>query len=88
VYAFCENCQTKKEVIRAIEKMFVEDDTDGIRLSSVHRAKGLEADRVFILCPELMPHPMAKTDWAKAQEQNLRYVAITRAKHLLAYVVK
>ena len=53
---------------------------EGILLSSIHRSKGLEADRVFIMCPELLPHPMAKTQWARRQETHLQYVAETRAK--------
>lgn len=60
----------------------------GIRLSSIHKAKGLEADRVFLLQPRggECPHPMAKTSWQMEQEYNLLYVAITRAKHELTYV--
>ena len=57
-----------------------------ILLSSVHRAKGLESKRVFILHHELMPHPMAKSLWAKGQEENLKYVAITRAIQTLVWV--
>ena len=59
---------------------------DGVLLSSIHRAKGLEADRVFILRPDLLPHPMAKTEWGKGQERNLEYVAITRAIHELVWI--
>ena len=60
----------------------------GVVFSSIHRAKGLEADRVFLLQPKgaEIPHPMAKTAWQKAQERNLLYVAITRAKNELVYV--
>lgn len=60
----------------------------GVQFSSIHRAKGLEADRVFILLPKgaELPHPMAKTAWQKEQERNLLYVAITRAIHELVYV--
>jgi superfamily I DNA/RNA helicase len=59
---------------------------EGTLLSSVHRAKGLEAKRVFILRPDLMPHPKAKSAWEKGQEANLEYVAITRAIEELVYV--
>jgi len=55
----------------------------GVTLSSVHRAKGLEADRVVILEPDLMPSPMATQAWQKEQENNLMYVAYTRAKREL-----
>ena len=57
-------------------------------LSSVHKAKGLEAKRVFILQPEgaTMPHPAAHTLWEKEQELHILYVAITRAIEELVYV--
>lgn len=87
LFALCEGCGSVDEVLKRIKTIFVENSTGGIRLSSIHKAKGLEADRVYILCPEKIPHPMAKTPEARRQEQNLKYVAITRAKHLLAWCV-
>ena len=54
--------------------------------STIHKAKGLEKDNIWILRPELMPHPMAKSAADKQQEINLCYVAITRAKKTLNYV--
>jgi superfamily I DNA/RNA helicase len=85
--AFCENMLTTFEVTTRIKEVF-SDASAGIRLSSVHRAKGLEADRVFILQPKEapMPHPMAKSAWEREQERNLCYVAITRAIRELIYV--
>jgi DNA helicase-2/ATP-dependent DNA helicase PcrA len=62
-------------------------DTDaGVVFSTVHKAKGLEADKVFILQPQLMPHPLAKQPWQVQQEHNLRYVAITRAMQHLVWI--
>lgn len=75
-----------KEMIR---NMFddVGADTRMIVLSSVHRAKGLEWPRVFILGRrELMPSKRAVQDWAKEQEINLIYVAVTRAQQTLVDV--
>lgn len=70
-----------------IRSMFddVGNNSKLIVLSSVHRSKGLEWDRVFILGRrELMPSKRARQDWALAQEQNLCYVAVTRARqHLI-----
>lgn len=55
-----------------------------IELSTIHKAKGLEADTVYILCPSLLPaYPMGF-----GQEDNLHYVAITRAKNKLVYVME
>ena len=51
-------------------------------LSTVHKAKGLEADNVYILTPERMPHPKATNP---QEERNICYVAITRAKKNLYY---
>jgi DNA helicase II / ATP-dependent DNA helicase PcrA len=60
----------------------------GVLFSSVHRAKGLEADRVFIITGKNapMPHPMAKTKWQRQQEMNIKYIAITRAIDELYWV--
>ncbi len=81
-------------VVKEIESLFVEkpDDKGTIKLSTVHRAKGLEWDTVLILCPHLMPHPNVKPNldgsWSEAQQQeeHIQYVACTRAKHRLHYV--
>lgn len=52
---------------------------DAIRISSIHRAKGLENDRVFIL--EYNKLPMgAIRPWQQIQERNLHYVAVTRPR--------
>lgn len=58
----------------------------GVLHSTIHRAKGAEHDTVYILRPDLIPHPLAAKDWQREQEQNLKYVAITRARENLYYV--
>lgn len=56
-------------------------------LSSVHRSKGLEWERVFILGRrQMMPARSAKQDWQQLQEANLIYVALTRAQGTLVDV--
>lgn len=77
---------TVTDLISKITMLF-SDDNLGIVFSSVHRAKGLEADNVFILRPDLMPHKKAKKQWEKDQEQNCIYVAETRSKNQLVYVL-
>lgn len=62
------------------------DDNTAVRFSTVHKAKGTEADVVYILKPELLPGPWAKTEEEKKQERNVIWVARTRAKHELHYV--
>lgn len=89
IVAFTEGRNTVKDVIAAIESVFTDNpDAPGIRLSSIHKAKGLEARRVFLLEPKGsgVPHPMAKGAWQIEQEWNLRYVAVTRAIEELVYV--
>lgn len=68
-----------EELKLKIESIF-SDDRVGIVCSSVHKAKGLEANNVFIINWDMMPHPMAKTDEEVEQEYNIKYVAVTRAK--------
>jgi len=64
---------------------------DGIKgkyvvCASVHKSKGLEARRVFVLDRGLMPSRWAKQEWELVQEKNLQYVSVTRAKEELVYV--
>lgn len=61
------------------------EDTGGgdfILLSTVHKAKGLEAERCFILSPELMPAPYGDP----IEEECILFVALTRAKQHLGFV--
>jgi DNA helicase II / ATP-dependent DNA helicase PcrA len=86
---FCQGAASVQDVVVAMEQAFTDDrDRPGIRLSSVHKAKGLEARRVFIMMPKgaSIPHPMARTPWAREQENNILYVGITRSIEELYYV--
>lgn len=75
------------ELAEAIEEIF-SDDRESITLSTIHRAKGLEADRVAILEHESLGLARAGArEWQAEQERNLAYVAITRAKSVLFEVV-
>ena len=75
------------DVIAKINKIFADDNGEGICLSTIHKSKGLEADRVFIIHQELMPSKFARKEWERVQEDNLRYVAYTRAKSYLGFVI-
>lgn len=61
------------------------DVRTGPVFATIHKAKGLEHERVYILRPDLMPASYALTAEALLQEDNLSYVAITRAKDALTY---
>ena len=87
IFALSDGCSTITDLYGRIDSVF-DDNVQGIAFSTVHRAKGLEANRVYILEPELMPHPAAKADWERLQEDNIRYVAFTRALQDLVFVRK
>lgn len=69
-----------------IARTFNEDETAGVVLSTVHRAKGREANRVLILYPELMPGAYAKTPEAIRGEECVQFVALTRSRRDLVFV--
>lgn len=87
--ARAENKDRISDMVVMIEDMFA-DNVSGkglITLCSAHKAKGLEWNQVFILDREaFMPSKFARQDWQLAQENNLIYVAITRAKVSLVEV--
>ena len=77
------------QLIEEIKALFSKDDNaneDILTLSTIHKSKGLEAKRVWFLNRSLLPSKHAKSPWALAQENNLVYVAITRAKEALFYI--
>jgi len=56
-----------------------------VNLTTIHGVKGLEANRVIHLRPDLVPHPRSEKDWEREQEGNLQFVALTRAKQDLFF---
>ena len=81
-----DDINTVDELIEKINTIFSDKKKGGISLSTIHKAKGLEADNVYIACRELMPSSRAKKDWEIRQEYNLMYVAYTRAKNILGFI--
>lgn len=76
-----ETCKNVEEVSDKITALFTDDglgDKGVITCSSVHKSKGLEAERVFVLMDTLRDF--------NQEELNIRYVAITRAIRTLVYV--
>ncbi len=58
---------------------------DGVRLMTIHTAKGLEFDTVFLIEANegRIPYKKAKTEQETEEERRLFYVAMTRAKEVL-----
>jgi len=79
--------ETTHALIQALMNIF-DDGKPSVILSTVHRAKGLEADRVVILRRDLLPHPRATTPQAKEGERCVQFVALTRAKKELVWVIE
>jgi len=77
-------------LIAEIERLFVDNGTGQqsmVVLSTIHKFKGCERDRVFILdAGELQPCRWARQPWELKQEENLSYVAATRARRELRYI--
>ncbi len=81
IMIFVQKATTVGGIIEEIKRVFDGNDKGEIMLSTVHKAKGLEADNVYILATERMPHP-----FGNKEENNICYVAITRAKKNLFFV--
>lgn len=83
-----QNKHSVDELTVEINRMFG-DTPEGeqpkvLTLSTVHRSKGREWHRVFLLGRgTFMPSPYARKDWQQTQEANLEYVAVTRAQREL-----
>ena len=85
ISVFCEGVQSidgLKEKIKTI----LSGKEEGVELLTIHKAKGLEADNIFILCPSILFESKAKVKWEIESERNLKYVAFTRAKKTLNFM--
>jgi superfamily I DNA/RNA helicase len=71
-----------------INRIFSDENIENaVVLSTAHKAKGLEANRVMILLPNKLPlkYPHQQK-WQETQELNLKYVALTRARKQLIFI--
>lgn len=71
-----------------INRIFSDENVENaVMLSTAHKSKGLEANRVMILLPHKLPLKFPQQQkWQEIQEMNLKYVALTRAKKELIFV--
>lgn len=74
------------KMIARIESLFSDDTGSKLTLSTIHKFKGSERPTIAILRPDLMPSKYARQEWQAEQEENLRYVAYTRAQQHLIIV--
>lgn len=82
-----EKFNSVQAIIDAVQDLFADSaNENAIIFSTVHKAKGAEAKNVFILFPELFPHPKAETESELLQERNLLFVAITRSLENLFFI--
>lgn len=74
--------QSVEELIEGIEELFSDyRRNDAVTFSTIHKAKGLESDKVVIIAPDKLPLMWkGQLEWQFQQELNLKYVAVTRAK--------
>lgn len=100
--ALCDGIAAPDELMVRLDTMFGDQDDNpppAVVCSSIHRSKGLEAQRVFVLKSTLYPQRKsfqkqgANADKAlelargSIEEQNLEYVAVTRAISTLVWVL-
>jgi ATP-dependent DNA helicase UvrD/PcrA len=81
--AFDDGVQTVRDFVADLEQRFSgEGEGRGVNLLTLHRAKGLEFEAVFL--PRLnegeLPFRRARSPAAVAEERRLMYVGITRAR--------
>lgn len=74
------------QVKQCLQTMFSDEKTNSIILSTIHKSKGLETKNVYLIRPDLIPSKYATQAWQIEQENNLLYVAYTRAKEKLIIV--
>jgi hypothetical protein len=77
------------KAIVALNEIFgAERRLDAVCLSTIHKFKGGEADRVWWLDyhkPDV-ESPRLKHEWQRREAENLRFVASTRSRHFLGLI--
>ena len=79
INTLAETVASVEELTRKLEMLFNDEaGAASVMCSTVHKAKGLEADRVWVLEDTLKSGGL--------EEENIRYVAYTRARKELCLV--
>ena len=89
IHRHFSQCKSIPDLLERIDLLFASQDEDGVVLSTIHRAKGMESKRVYIAEPERLPLVWDnQKDWQKQQEDNLLYVALSRSTDTLFLIGK
>jgi superfamily I DNA/RNA helicase len=82
--------KTVEQLAEGIKSVFGDNMEKGvIWLSTVHKAKGLEARTVWIVHPEMLGrYRKRQTEAQRQEEMRVKYVALTRAKERMFFVVE
>jgi DNA helicase-2/ATP-dependent DNA helicase PcrA len=78
---FEDGARTPSDFVKELQYRFHGDVAQGVNLSTLHRAKGLEFEAVFIPSVEAAELPWKRADID--EERRLFYVGLTRAKRYL-----
>lgn len=86
--AVAEGATSVNDIQNKLESIFADvgNSSNVILLSSTHKAKGLEWNRVFLLADTYNRRSTNASAQALREEQNIYYVAVTRSKNHLTFV--
>ena len=82
VQSLAEDAGSLDDLRARLTVLFKDEDGAAIMCSTVHRAKGLEAENVFLLEGTFQGRKKKNT----TEEDNILYVAVTRSRRRLAWV--
>lgn len=81
------HCTSKDQVTSSIKAIFSDEPRNGyLRLSSIHKAKGLENKKIILWERNRCKSKFSVKPWQHLQDTNLEYVGITRAIQTLIQV--
>jgi len=86
IQLLCRDYKLTEDMISMVKGLSL--SKRGPIFATIHKSKGLEHEHIYILRPDLLGGFGDLNEAQKQQEDNLHYVAITRAKETLTYGAK
>ena len=87
IKALADIATSSEQIKKIMANLFTDTKHNGVDLMTCHKSKGLQNKKVYLLRPDLLPHPASKKRaWMQAEEKRLKYVTITRAEEEFNYV--